>query len=432
MGNCRLIENKPRGGSGTNGVAGPLAGYRILDLTTMLSGPWATMLLGDQGADVIKVEIPEKGDHTRSLGNQSGGMSSMYLNINRSKRSVTIDLKKAPGRELLRQLAGSADVFVQNFRPGVVERLGIGEDEIRSVKPDIVYVSISGFGDHGPYSDKPVYDPIIQALSGLTTVQAGSDDERPRLIRTVLPDKLSAVVASQSITAALLARERSGEGQHVKLAMIDAMMAFLWASDMGAQTFIDKPVPNQRAASFIDLIYQTQDGHITVSVMTDKEWAALTRALNKPDWLRDSRFRTAAGRDAHVNERLALTQRELRNYQTAEIMARLEAEGVPCAKALTRNEVIDDPQILANEVLLEFDHPAAGRLRQTRTAARFLGTPTEVRRGAPRLGEHTDEVLAEHGLAAERIAQLRDAEVIGPERYSEACQPCWSSRATAP
>lgn len=414
------------------GAPGPLAGYRILDLTTMLSGPWATMLLGDQGADVIKVEIPEKGDHTRSLGNQSGGMSSMYLNINRSKRSLTIDLKKASGRELLRQLAGSADVFVQNFRPGVVDRLGIGEADIRMANPNIVYVSISGFGDTGPYAGKPVYDPIIQALSGLTTVQAGSDEERPRLIRTVLPDKLSAAVAAQSITAALLARERTGEGQHVKLAMIDAMMTFLWASDMGGQTFVDKPVPNQQAASFIDLIYQTKDGYITVSVMSDKEWAALTRALNKPDWQRDARFRTAAGRDAHVNERLALTQRELLKYRTAEIMERLERDGVPCARALTRNQVIDDPQILANKILLEFDHPVAGRLRQTRTAALFLGTPTEIRRGAPRLGEHTDEVLAEHGLTAERIAQLRNAAVIGPERYSEACQPCWSSRAAAP
>lgn len=415
----------------TNGMPGPLAGYRILDLTTMLSGPWATMLLGDQGADVIKVEIPEKGDHTRSLGNQSGGMSSMYLNLNRSKRSVTVDLKRPLGRDLLRRLAGSADVFVQNFRPGVVDRLGIGEPDIRAVKPDIVYVSISGFGDTGPYSGKPVYDPIIQALSGLTTVQAGSDEERPRLIRTVLPDKLSAVVASQSITAALLARERSGEGQHIKLSMIDAMMTFLWASDMGGQTFIDKPVPHQRAASFVDLIYRTGDGYITVSVMNDKEWAALTRALNKPDWLHDKRFTTPAGRDAYVNERLAITQEELLNYNTSEIMERLEREGVPCARALTRSQVVDDPQILANDILLEFHHPVAGRLRQTRTAAQFLGTPTEIRMGAPRLGEHTDEVLAEHGFPAERITELRDAQVIGPERYTQACQPCWSSQGSA-
>ncbi|MYE14152.1 MAG: CoA transferase [Gammaproteobacteria bacterium] len=425
-----MAEERQSSNAG-NGAAGPLAGYRILDLTTMLSGPWATMLLGDQGADVIKVEVPETGDHTRSLGNRRGGMSSMYLNINRSKRSITIDLKNPAGRDLLRDLARSADVFVQNFRPGVVDRLGVGEAHIRNAKPDIVYVSISGFGDSGPYAGKPVYDPIIQALSGLTTVQAGSDDARPRLIRTVLPDKLSAVFVSQSITAALLARERSGEGQHVKLSMIDAMMAFLWASDMGAQTFVDQPVSHQEAASFIDLIYETRDGYVTAAVMRDKEWEALTRALDRPEWAADPRFATPSARDAHVNERLELTQREIAGYTTDEIMARLEREGVPCARALRRSEVIEDPQIVANDILLEFEHPSAGRLRQTGTPARFLNTPAAIERGAPRLGEHTDQVLAECGFSAARIAELREAAVVGPERYSEPSQPCWSSRSAA-
>ena len=414
-----------------NGASGPLAGFRILDLTTMLSGPWATMLLGDQGADVIKVEVPETGDHTRSLGNRRGGLSSMYLNINRSKRSITIDLKKPRGRDVLRELARSADAFVQNFRPGVVDRLGVGEADIRAANPGIVYVSISGFGDSGPYAGKPVYDPIIQALSGLTTVQAGSDDARPRLIRTVLPDKLSAVLASQSITAALLARERSGAGQHVKLSMIDAVLAFLWASDMGAQTFVDQPATHQEAASFIDLIYETRDGHVTAAVMRDKEWLALTRALDRAEWADDPRFATPAARDAHVNERLELTQREIGKYTTDEIMRRLEREGVPCARALTRGQVLEDPQIVANGIVVEYEHPAAGRLRQTGTPARFLGTPTRIDRAAPRLGEHTDEILGEHGFTADHIAELRDAAVVGPEHYGEPCQPCWSAREAA-
>lgn len=417
-------------GAGSRG-AGPLAGYRILDLTTMLSGPWATMLLGDQGADVVKVEVPGSGDHTRALGNRSGGMSSMYLNINRSKRSITINLKKAEGRDLLRRLARSADAFVQNFRPGVVDRLGVGEADIRAVNPNIVYVSISGFGEQGPYAAKPVYDPIIQALSGLTTVQAGSDDERPRLVRTVLPDKVSAIFAAQSITAALLARERHGEGQHVRLSMIDAMLAFLWASDMGGQTFVDRPTSNQQAASFIDLIYETKDGYLTAAVMRDKEWAALTRALDKPEWLRDERFATAAARDANVNERLALTQAEMLRYDTDEIMERLEREGVPCARALTRNEVVHNAQVAANDILLDFDHPTAGRLRQTKTPARFLKTPTRIDRGAPRLGEHTDDILAEHGFGAEEINALRCAEAIGAERYEGAEQACWSTAGAA-
>ena len=191
---------------------GPLEGIRIVDLTSMLSGPWATMILADQGADVIKVEEPRQGDHTRSYGNRRNGFSASFLNLNRNKRSVAIDLKTAKGVELVKRLAAGADVLVQNFRPGVVERLGIDEAAIRAVAPAIVYVSINGFGEKGPYARKPVYDPIVQAFSGLTTVQAGSDEQRPRLIRTVLPDKLTAVTAAQAIAAALVGRLKNRQG----------------------------------------------------------------------------------------------------------------------------------------------------------------------------------------------------------------------------
>ena len=376
-------------------MAGPLDGIRIIDLTAMLAGPWATMILGDQGADVIKVEAPGRGDHTRSLGHRANGLPANFLNINRSKRSVTIDLKTEAGRGLLLDLARDADVLVQNFRPGVVERLGVGEADIRAVAPNIVYVSISGFGEKGPYAAKPTYDPIIQALSGLTTVQGGSDDARPRLVRTVLPDKLTAITAAQAIAAALFARERTGTAQHVRLSLLDSVLSFLWASDMGAQTFVDSPVSNQRAASFIDLIYETKDGHMTVSTMSDKEWAALSRAVERPGLLEDPRFTSPALRDRNINDRLALIQDILLTRTTADWLARLEAENVPCAPALTRSEVVENAQVAASEILLESDHPHAGRLRQTRPAARFEGTPVTIRRGAPRLGEHTDEVLAE-------------------------------------
>ena len=399
-------------------MSGPLAGYRVIELTNMLTGPWATSLLGDQGADVIKIEVPGIGDHTRSVGARRGGLSVNFLNINRSKRSITLNLKNNDATDILKRLATTADVFIQNFRPGVVERLGISEPEIRRVSPEIIYLSMSGFGEKGPLSAKPVYDPIIQAISGLTTIQAGSDSARPRLVRTILPDKLTAIVASQAVTAALLARERNGKGQHVRLSMLDSILNFLWASDMGGQTYVDEPVGDQEAASFIDLIYETRDGYMTISTMGDKEWAALARAVEQPELLDDSRFKSASLRDHNVDARLELVQSILITRTTQEWITLFEREEVPCAPALTRNEVIKHPQIVASEILIETDHPVAGRLRQTRTPARFEGTPTEIQRGAPRLGEHNLEILTELGFDETEIDALRANGAIGNEDYS--------------
>ena len=385
----------------------------------MLTGPWATSILGDQGADVIKVEVPGVGDHTRSAGADRGGLPVNFLNINRSKRSLTLNLKNQQGVSVLKRLAATADVFVQNFRPGVVERLGIGEPNIRKVSPKVIYMSMSGWGEHGPLAQKPVYDPVIQALSGLTTIQAGSDDARPRLIRTILPDKLTAVVASQAITAALLTRERTGKGQHVRLSMLDAVLNFLWASDMGGQTYVDDPVSNQAAASFIDLIYETKDGYMTVSTMGNKEWLALSRAFERPDLLKDTRFKTPQLRDQNVNERLALVQAELKTKTTAKWLEIFEKEEVPAAPALTRQEMIEHPQVTASEILVEYDHPVAGRLRQTRTAARFEGTPPGPPQGAPRLGEHNTQILMELGLSEDEIIELSECGAIGDETYPD-------------
>jgi crotonobetainyl-CoA:carnitine CoA-transferase CaiB-like acyl-CoA transferase len=395
-------------------MPGPLEGIRVVDLSSMLSGPWAADILGDQGADVIKVEPPGKGDHIRSLPNRSGGLASMFVNVNRSKRSITIDLKSDAGRELLKRLVVTADVVVQNFRPGVVERLGIGYDDLRDVNPRLVYLSISGFGENGPYSGRRVYDPVVQALSGLTTIQAGSDAERPRLIRTILPDKLSAVTAAQAVTAALVARGRTGEGQHVRLSMLDAVMAFLWASDMGAYTFVDQPVAPEKAASFIDLIYETADGWMTMSTMSNAEWAAFCRVAGREDLVEDPRFATPAARDANVNERLELVQSVLLTRTAAEWLEVLPEHDVPCAPALRRFELIDHPQVVASGSIIESEHKVAGRLRQARVAARFEGTQVAPPRGAPLLGEHTEEILAELGLDdAEREAVVASG-AVGP------------------
>ena len=394
-------------------MPGPLHGYRVIDLTSMISGPLTTMILGDQGADVIKVENPAGGDHVRNTANRRGDFSAAFVNNNRNKRSVTIDLKRKSGRDLLLQLIKTADVFIQNFRPGVIERMGLGEPMVRAARADIVYVSISGFGERGPFADKPVYDPLVQALAGLTTIQAGSDTERPRLVRTILPDKLSAITTSQAITAALLARERTGRGQHVRLSMLDAVVAFLWSSDMGSQTFVGDELPQQSAASFIDLVYATADGHISVAVVSDRDWQALCRVIERPDLTDDPRFATAALRSQNINDRLEVTQAALQRFPTAEWLTRLDAESIPCAPVLTRNEMIEHPQLVANETVQIYPHEHAGQLRQARPAARFSETPSGVRRGAPVLGAHTDEVLRELDFDDDAIAELRAEGVIG-------------------
>lgn len=396
-------------------MAGPLAGFRVVDLSMMLSGPWAADILGDQGADVIKVEVPGVGDYTRLLRNRSGGLSSMFVNINRSKRSITLNLKDPAGIGVLKKMVETADVLVQNFRPGVVGRLGIGWEDLRLVRPELVYLSITGFGPEGPYAQRRVYDPVVQALSGLTAIQGGGDALRPRLIRTVLPDKLSAVAASQAVTAALLARERTGERQHVEISMLDTVLSFLWASDMGAYTFMDKPTQPEAAASFIDLIYETADGYMTVSVMSDREWKAFCLAVGKPEHLEDERFATPEARDENVNERLELIQSELLARTRDEWLEIFHEHDVPCAPALTRAEVIEHPQVLASDVLIETEHPAAGRLRQTRTPAKWRDTVPDPPRGAPLLGEHNEEVLAEIGYDEEEIRGFRERGVIGSE-----------------
>ncbi|MCY4130741.1 MAG: CoA transferase [Gammaproteobacteria bacterium] len=393
-------------------MPGPLDGIRVVDFTTMIAGPYGTMILADQGADVIKVEAPLNSDHARRAGYGQRHFSAAFVNNNRNKRSIAIDVKQPDGLTLLLRLVETADVFVQNFRPGVMKRLGIDYDDLCEVNPKLIYLSMSGWGEEGPWAHKPVYDPIIQALSGLASVQGGSDDARPRLIRTILPDKLTGITAAQAVASALFARERTGEGQHVRLSMLDSIVAFMWSSDMGSQTFIGKEVDIAAAATFIDLIYETSTDYISVSVMTNDQWHNLCAAFDKPEWLADDRFKTPAGRDRFANERLELIQSVLKTRSAEDWLERLEAAGVPCAPVLKRHEMIRHPQVEASGVVVEVEHQHAGQLRQARNAARFEGTPTEMRHSAPHLGEHSRKLMDELGYSQLEQDRLVDSGVV--------------------
>lgn len=384
---------------------GPLTGFRIVDLSRVLSGPAATMLLADQGADVIKIESPG-GDITRGMGTAAGNMTAFFLNINRGKRDLCLDLKSSQGQEIVKRLVVTADVVVQNFRPGVMEKMGLGYDNLKELKSDLIYVSISGFGKRGPYAQKRVYDPVIQALSGMTDIQADHEEKRPRMMRTVIPDKTTALTASQAITAALLARERSGQGQHIELNMLDATIAFMWPEGMMRLTVVgDEPdgVIGQIAQ---DLVFETADGHITVSTMSDDQWIGACRAFDREEWINDPRFSTTAKRFENIKVRLEEMSKILAGRQSDYWLKILDDNGVPCAPILSRYEMLQHEQIVANDIVKTYDHPHLGEIRQPKPAARLTGMSENPEPLAPTLGEHNEEILNELGFTAVQVAEL--------------------------
>jgi crotonobetainyl-CoA:carnitine CoA-transferase CaiB-like acyl-CoA transferase len=393
-------------------MAGPLSGIRVLDLTTMVSGPVATMMLGDQGADVIKVEGPS-GDLMRNYGMVHNGMSSSFLSSNRSKRSLCVDIKAKQGLEIVHKLLPATDVLVQNFRPGAIERMGLGEATVRKLRPDIIFVSISGFGDTGPYAHQRVYDPVIQALCGLAEIQADRHlDGRPRMVRTIIPDKTTAVTAAQAITAALFARERTGQGQHIRIAMLDVMVAYLWPEAISSLSFVGKETDPARGQMGLDLVYQTKNGYITAGAVSNAEWEGMCRALGREDLLSDERFNTVVARGKSGAERRAITSAEIEKWPTQEILKRLDSHGVPCAPVLSRTDLLTDEQVRTNELIEIHQDERFGPVRQPRPAARFDRTPARMARVAPFLGEHNADILGELGYSAADAERLAREKVV--------------------
>jgi crotonobetainyl-CoA:carnitine CoA-transferase CaiB-like acyl-CoA transferase len=385
-------------------MAGPLEGIRVIDLTTVVSGPVCTMILADQGADVIKIE-PPSGDIARhTVGD--GEFTAMFISSNRGKRSIALDLKQPTAREVVRKLITRADVLVQNFRPGTMERLGLDEPTTRETNPGLIYVSISGVGETGPYVKKRVYDPVIQSLSGFADVQADQETGRPKMIRTIVADKTTAVYAAQAVCAALVARGRTGQGQHIRLSMLDTMVAFLWPEAMSQYAIVGRenaPQPAPRP----DLIFKTLDGYITVGSLSDSEWCGLCDVIVKPEWIDDPRFRTPSARSYNAAERLALVGAILATGHSQDWLDRLDAADVPCAPILRRAEVMNNAQVINNKLIELIEQPTLGAVRQARPAARFDRTPAHIAGPAPRIGEHTDAILTELGYSTTEIEALK-------------------------
>ena len=353
-------------------MPGPLNGVSVLDLTGVVSGPFATMFLADQGADVLKIE-PIGGDITRrsrATIDSNGEFSALFISSNRGKRSLSIDVKSEAGREVLAKLVAKADVLVQNFRPGTMERLGLGVEELRRRHPRLIYVSISGVGDTGPYVKKRVYDPIIQGLSGFADIQSQPVTNRPQMIRTIVCDKTTAVMTAQAVAAALYAREKTGQGDHIQVAMLDTMISYLWPEGMMQYTVVGAEAkasdPNDRP----DLVFKTSDGYITCGTISDSEWQGFCRATGDPELAKDERFATPTGRSINATARINKMQEYISQHTTAEWLERLDAADVPCAPILRRSEIIHNEQVIARGIIAELDQPSVGRIRQPKPAAR--------------------------------------------------------------
>ncbi|MGA7871127.1 MAG: CoA transferase [Candidatus Binatus sp.] len=399
-------------------MPGALEGVRILDLTTMVAGPVATMMLADQGADVIKIESPD-GDLMRHFSRGRNGINASFLSCNRNKRSLAVDLKSTDGLEIVKKLIATAQVFAHNFRPGIAERMGLGEEVVRAIRRDIVYVSITGYGTAGPYANQRAYDPVIQAMSGLADIQRDRDTGRPRMVRTIIADYTTALTAAQAITAALFARERTGQGQHVRLSMLDAMISYLWPEAMPSLTFVGAETDPSDGEVGPDLVFATQDRYITAAALSDDEWAGMCRALNRQDLINDPHFKTARDRSINAVERRAITSAELEKWRADEILPRLLANDVPSAPVVSRFELLHDRQVRENHILEEFDSEALGRVRMPRAAARFDRTPTAVRRLAPQLGADSASLLEEIGYDAYAIAHFENSRVINSQSKKE-------------
>ncbi|HYD67341.1 CoA transferase [Azospirillum sp.] len=400
-------------------MSGPLNGVRILDLTTVLMGPYATQILGELGADVIKVEPPQ-GDTVRGIGPmRHPGMGAIFLHANRGKRSIVLDLKQPEGRQALLDLARTADVLIYNVRPQAMARLGLSYAEVAEANPRIVYVGLFGYGQDGPYAAKPAYDDLIQGAVAIPTLFAASTGGEPRYVPATMVDRTVGLHAVYAVTAALFHRERTGEGQAVDVPMFETMTHFVQGDHMGGATFepAEGPTGYPRLLAPQRRPYRTSDGHICALIYNDKQWRSFFDLIGRPDILdSDPRFADMDSRTRHIDELYGFVAEHLATRTTAEWMEALTRADIPVMRLHTLDSLLEDPHLTATGFFQVVEHPREGPIRSMAVPTRWSATPPAVERQAPALGEHSAEVLREAGYDDATIAALAERGVIREAR----------------
>lgn len=380
-------------------ASAPLDGLLVLDLSRVLAGPYCTMILGDLGAEVVKVEHPE-GDDTRRWGPPfAGGESAYFLAVNRNKRSVTADLKTPEGARLVRAVARRADVLVENFRPGTLERMGLGLDALRAENPRLVTLTVSGMGASGPERDTPGYDFVVQATGGLMSI-TGPVEGPPSKVGVPIVDLTTGMMSANAVLAALYARERTGAGQHIDASLLETQVS--WLAHVASGYFVSGTAPERLGNAHLAIVpyqsFRASDRDFALGVGNDGQWRRLCKAIGSPELAGDPRFRTNPDRIAHRAELVSLLQARFAEATAAEWVERIAGAGIPVGLVRTVPEVLEDPQVRARDMVVSVDHPTIGDLRMVGIPFKFSATPASIRRPPPLLGEHTEEVRAEFGV----------------------------------
>ena len=394
---------------------GPLDGIRVLDLTRVVAGPYCSMFLGDLGADVVKVEQPDTGDDTRGWGPPfAGGESAYFLSINRNKRSLALDLKSKRAVELLRQLVKVADVVIENFRPGTMERFGLAEQDLRKLNPQLIYASLTGFGANGPMSHWPGYDLIVQAWGGLMSI-TGAPDGEPVKVGVAIIDLVAGLMLGKAVTAALFAREKIGVGQRIDTSLLEAEVASL--INVGSNYLVGGKVPTRWGNAHPNIVpyqnFKTADGYLVIGVASEVIWKRFCQAIGRPNLTDDARFANNSLRVENRTKLIALLSEVFLQRDNETWFKLLTAAEVPCSPVQTIDQVFQAPQVLHRDMVMEIEHPTAGKVRMAGIPVKFSVTPASLRLPPPLLGEHNEAILSNWlGMSAEAIDELKKEKII--------------------